>query len=53
MSTVNSIVKGWPNCGSWAACGSSNLCMRLFELAKKLYICSLFFTPIAKCWNIV
>jgi len=33
------------NCGSW------NLCMRLFKLFEKLYIC--FFISIAKCRNIV
>jgi len=38
----NPIGQGWPNCGSPAACSSSNLCMRLFELSKKLHICFLF-----------
>jgi len=47
------IGQGWPNCGSRAACGSSNLCMRLFELSEKLYICFLFIISIAKCGYIV
>jgi len=34
--------QGWPNCGSWAICGYSNLCTRLFELFDKLYICFYF-----------
>jgi len=39
--------------GNRPNCGSSNLCMRPFELSKKLYICFLFVISIAKCRNIV
>jgi len=50
MYNVNGrrLEQGWPNYGSQAACNSSNLCMRLFELSEKLYICFLFFISIAK-----
>ena len=43
----------WPNCGSRVVCGSSNLCMRLFELFEKLYISFFNFFSIAKCRNMV
>jgi len=39
---VHALSQGWPNCGS------SNLCMRLFELSEKLYICLLFFIFVCK-----
>ena len=42
------IEQGSPNCGSHATCGSSNLCMRPFELYEKLYTCSLFLISTAK-----
>ena len=44
---LHCILPGWPNCGS------SNLCMWLFELSAKLYIYSLFFIYIANSRNIV
>jgi len=51
--TIYALWQGWPNCGSRAACGSSNLCMLLFDLFEKLYLCSLFFISITKRRNIV
>jgi len=36
------IKQGWLNCSSRAACGSSNLCMRLYDLSKN-YIIVLYF----------